>query len=176
MPIPSFANLFAPSTETMRGVSARTGFNLPDLPYSGIMSLLTGGPVGLAAQYAANNLIPKLINSVDPEVGNVVNTQDNAATTYALDKILGKLPEGKVNWDDYIGFEPIDEPVTPELDFESALAAYRNILDDGSAIPAMDAGGFDFDTLDYGMPSMDFQAEAPTFDYSAFEYRNGGKV
>ena len=147
------------------------------------MSLLTGGPVGLAAQYAANNLIPKLINSVDPEVGNVVNTQDNAATTYALDKILGKLPEGKVNWDDYIGFEPVgwdtnqsNEPVTPELDFESALAAYRNILDDGSAIPAMDTGGFDFDTLDYGMPAMDFQAEAPTFDYSAFEYRNGGKV
>jgi hypothetical protein len=184
------ANLFIPSTDTIRGISDRTGMNLPDLPYGGIMSLLTGGPIGLAAHYAANNVIPAIANAVNPDVGELMY-QRAPTNDYLLDKVFGnvELPDN-FPYLQAMGVDLISSPEFAGGQYDPNSMQNYGINIDNFPNPAFDMPSFDmpdfgqfnfeapvYDFGDFNAPSFDFGGyEAPVYDYGDFDFRRGGKV
>jgi len=184
------ANLFTPSTETIRGISDRTGMNLPNLPYGGIMSLLTGGPVGLAAHYAANNLIPSLTKSVNPDLEPLAGG-NSMTNEYLLDKMFGKveLPDN-FPYAQAMGFESLpefyggqynqnamEEPTPPAFDYNGFLEKFGLKSEFDLQTPDFPNTGIDFPSAAYEAPAYDFgnfetpsfgNFETPVYDFGDF--------
>jgi len=198
----TLAPFFAPSKDTIEGINARTGMNLPDLPYGGILSLLTGGASGLG-QYALGQMleqnVPKLVSAIDPTVGSGLrnagdmlqgDVQDYRETM--LDKIFGAVPQtgpaGPTGISTYpqTGWEGAAyDPDSMQYGMYSApdtttSASYlQSILGDqySGGLPSFEMPniGMDFEQMpDFNQ--FDFQDFTPSFDYTDFDFRKGGKV
>jgi hypothetical protein len=168
--------------------------NLPDLPYGGIMSLLTGGPVGLAAHYAANNLIPSLYKSVSPDLEPLAGG-NSMTNNYLLDKVFGEIPiSDNFPYAQVMGMESNPEftggQYNPNAMEEVEMPAFdlsRFLGSSGLQVPDFPNTGLDFpsatyetptyDFGDFSTPSFDFGGyEAPVYDFGDFDFRRGGKV
>jgi hypothetical protein len=105
----NIANYLTPSRDTIQGIADRTGINLPtmpDLPYAGILGLLTGGAGNLGA-YALKSLagqaIPKAIDAVDPAINRGLKTGEQALKDdnldyreMLLDRMFGQVPQNQI--------------------------------------------------------------------------------
>jgi hypothetical protein len=177
----------------MQGIADRTGINLPtmpDLPYAGILGLLTGGAGNLGA-YALKSLagqaIPKAIDAIDPELTGGLKTAEQTRKTdnldyknTMLDKIFGQVPQAPT--------QTSVQPNVSSTDFNnqffpsatnSPVDPSFNISDFINTLPTMNAPNISPYLGDFSLPDIsNFQTqfEPPAFDYSAFEFRNGGKV
>jgi hypothetical protein len=169
----NFAPFFAPSKDTIEGINARTGMNLPDLPYGGILSLLTGGASGLG-QYALGQILeqnaPKLVSAVDPTVGRGLRNagdvlqgdlQDYRDTM--LDKIFGAVPQtGPAG--------PTGISTYPQTGWEGNVYDPNSMQNYGINIDQFPNPAFDmpsFDTPDFGQ--FNFEDNMPNFDFGNFE-------